>query len=244
LDAKDQALYKISQHELKNTARHQQLSREIALLAPGLQKLVVTGGEPLLDNNLIDFLSTLELSNQCQIQIYTGLGVNTGRLNKFLSRVQTFKNLYLTVSAEGTEKFYEFNRYGNSWSAFLNNVELLNQQKIKYNFQATLSNLTLIGFADFITHFKQSDIDITFAYQPDWMSPYVLDPQSKEIISQQIEYFPDSMKKQISQSMLADPTDTQKQNMQVFLREFVKRRPNINAAIYPETFLNWINYVV
>jgi hypothetical protein len=76
------------------------------------------------------------------------------------------------------------------------------------------------------------------------MSPYVLDPQSKEIISQQIEYFPDSMKKQISQSMLADPTDTQKQNMQVFLREFVKRRPNINAAIYPETFLNWINYVV
>lgn len=244
LDAKDRALYKISQNELKSTARHQQLSREIALFAPGLQKLVVTGGEPLLDNNLIDFLSTLELGDHCQIQIYTGLGVSASRLTKFLSRLQTFKNLYLTVSAEGTEKFYEFNRYGNSWSVFLNNVQLLSQQKIKYNFQSTLSNLTLFGFADFVNCFKQYDVDITFAYQPDWMSPYVLDPHSKEIVSQQIEYFPDGMKNQIIQSMLAEPTSTQKQNMQVFLREFVKRRPNIDVAIYPKTFLNWINYVV
>ena len=50
---KDLVIKKISQPELKNSQGYQLLLNEVKLAAPGLKTLFITGGEPLLDNQLL-----------------------------------------------------------------------------------------------------------------------------------------------------------------------------------------------
>ena len=52
------------------------------------------------------------------------------------------------------------------------------------------------------------------------------------------------MRQPIEQSMQQVPTETQRQNIKLFLKEFTSRRKDLDMSIYPTTFLNWIDYVV
>jgi organic radical activating enzyme len=244
LTTKDEVLMKLSQTELKSTKHYQLLLEEIKKVAPGLKKLIITGGEPFLDNQLIDVLAEIPFSNNIEIQLYTGMGVNSARFERILEKLKLIKNFYLTVSAECTDKLHEFNRYGSSWQDFENKLALLESHRIEYRFQSTLSNLTIFGFVDFANRFKNKTINVTFAYQPDMMSPYVLDSASKQAIIEQIQSLPDTMRQPIEQSLLSIPTEKQRQNIKKFLNEFVSRREDLDVSIYPKTFLNWIDYVV
>ena len=244
LTVKDTVLMKFSQSALKSTLHYQSLLNEIKLVAPTLKKLIVTGGEPFLDNQLIETIRQLPFSKDCKIQMYTGLGVNVSRFEKILTRLKTVENLYLTVSAECTNQLHEFNRYGSSWLDFEHKIQLIRKHGIKYEFQSTLSNLTVFGFANFAKQFKDDTIRITFAYQPNMMAPYVLDSTSKQVIIEQLQLLPESMKNQILQSMSAEPTESQRQGIKQFLTEFVNRRKDLDITIYPKHFLNWISYVV
>jgi organic radical activating enzyme len=244
LTVKDTVLMKFSQSALKSTLHYQSLLNEIKLVAPTLKKLIVTGGEPFLDNQLIETIRQLPFSKDCKIQMYTGLGVNVSRFEKILNRLKTVDNLYLTVSAECTNQLHEFNRYGSSWLDFEHKIQLIRKHGIKYEFQSTLSNLTVFGFANFAKQFKDDTIRITFAYQPNMMAPYVLDSTSKQVIIEQLQLLPESMKNQIVRSMSAEPTESQRQGIKQFLTEFVNRRKDLDITIYPKHFLNWISYVV
>ena len=244
LTVKDQLLMKISQPELKATRHYQLLLDEVKAVVPTLKKLVITGGEPFLDNHLIQMLTKLSFADDVEIQMYTGLGVNAKRFEKILEHLKLLKNFYLTISAECTDALHEFNRYGSSWSDFESKLELLRAHGIEYRFQSTLSNLTIFGFAEFANRFKQNQISVNFVYQPDMMAPYVLDSASKNVIIQQIQTLPDSMRHPIEQSLAQTPTDTQRQNIKKFLGAFVARRKDLDVSVYPKSFLDWIDYVV
>jgi len=244
LTAKDRVLTKISQAELKATHHYQTLLNEIKLSVDTLKKLIVTGGEPFLDNQLIDILSDLSMNHSTVVEIYTGLGVDATRFEKILTKLKLIKNLDLIISAECIKELHEFNRYGSTWQEFENKIQLLKKHSIPYRFHSTISNLTIFGFAEFFNYFKDNNHELAFAYQPDMMSPYVLDPESKEIIIHQIQSLPENIQKLVKQSLAATPTETQRQNIKTFLKEFVSRRKNLNVNIYPTHFLNWMNYVV
>jgi organic radical activating enzyme len=244
LTVKDRVLTKISQAELKSTRHYQTLLNEIKLSVGALKTLTVTGGEPFLDNQLINILSELSLNHDTVVEIYTGLGVTATRFEKILHKLRSIANLELIISAECIKELHEFNRYGSNWLEFENRIQLLDKHKIKYKFHSTLSNLTIFGYAEFVQYFKDHDHTVTFVYQPNMMAPYVLDTQSKEIITQQIQSLPVNLRQPIAQSLLATPTETQRQNIKMFLKEFVGRRNNLNINIYPTHFLNWIDHVV
>jgi len=244
LTNKDRILAKLSQGELKSTAHYQTLLNQIKLSTGTLKKLTVTGGEPFLDNHLTNILPTLSLNNDTVVEIYTGLGVRLQRFEKILDKLKSIRNLEIKISAEGIKAFHEFNRYGSIWSEFESKIQLLDQYKIKYKFHSTLSNLTVFGFVEFYNYFKQSGHTVTFAYQPDMMAIHVLDQTSKQIINEQIQVLPDDIQRPIRQSLSASPTETQRQNIKIFLKEFVSRRKNLDVHIYPTHFLDWMNYVV
>ena len=103
---------KLSQPVLTATKQYQILLDEIKQITPGIKKLVVTGGEPFLDNRLIDVLTEIPVPDNIEIQIYTGLGVSAARFEKILQKIKLIKGLYLTVSAECIDKLHEFNLYG------------------------------------------------------------------------------------------------------------------------------------
>lgn len=239
-DIKDKILLKISQPELKKTVHYQLLLKEIELAAPTLKTLTVTGGEPLLDNSLIEILTKLPLNDTAVIEIYTGLGVNYNRFAKFIEQLKQLNNLLIIVSAESIGKFLEFNRYGSLWEDFKKKIELLKEHNINFRFHCTLTNLTLFGFKEFFDYFNEERIIVTYAYQPQMMAPYVLDLTSKQSIQNDIKTLPADIQNPILKSMAANPTEQERLTMRTFLKEFVSRRRDLSLSIFPQSFLNWL----
>jgi len=236
---KDRMLLKISQSELKSTPHYQTLMDEIRLNLSNLKTLIVTGGEPLLDNQLIDILASLELPSTVEIDLYTGLGVSQSRFENFITKLSNLKNLLLIVSAEGIGQHLEFNRYGNKWNEFDAKIKLLEQSGIRLKFQSQLSNLTMFGYAEFVNYFSSHPIDLTFVYQPHMMAPHVLDQESKQQIQNSILILPEDMQITIRKSIQQEPTELERLNLQEFLVEFTQRRPDLNLNIFPKNFLKW-----
>lgn len=240
LNNKDRILLNISQQQLKSTKQYQQLLTEIKLVAPTLKNLIITGGEPFLDNQLFDILPDLNLSPETTIEIYTGLGVSKSRFTTILSKLESIPNLLLIVSAENTKKFLEFNRYGVKWDEVIAKIDLIKDKKINFKFHSTISNLTIFDFVNFYNTFKNEKITLTFAYQPGIMMPYVLDNDSKEQIKQDILSLPMEMQRAITHSIKETPTEDQKINSRIFLQEFTRRRSNLDINIFPKSFLKWL----
>ena len=240
LGKQDRILMKIKQSELINTPRYSQLMNEIQLVAPSLKKIDVTGGEPFLNNHLIQTLSDLDLDKDTVINIYSGLGVDTKRFKRLLALLGNRDNIQISISAESIEKNLEFNRYGIKWQQFLNNVQAIRDVGIKLRFHCVLTNLTVFGFVDFYKYFSQDNITLTFAYQPRMMAINVLDDDSKQTLFKQFDQLPDDYKELLMHNMKPCPSDNLRQELSTFLLEFTKRRKDLDLSIYPETFLNWL----
>jgi hypothetical protein len=237
--SKDRLLLKISQLEIKETAQYKTLLEEIRLVSPTLKTLTITGGEPFLDNKLMSILCSLPLGKDAIIEIYTGLGVEYKRFERIVQELQQFDNLCIIVSGENIGKLLEFNRYGTRWDDFIKKIELLKLYNINMRFHSTISNLTVFGFTDFFNYFSDSKIVTTFAYQPQMMSPYVLDKESKEKIKQDINILPDDVATLILESIADTPTETERFKIGQFLKQFVARRKDIDLTVFPQSFLTW-----
>lgn len=151
--AQDVILNSISQKEMHNSQRYNLLIDELKIYAPTLKRLEITGGEPLLDNKIIDTLPTLGLSSNCKVHIYSGLGVGHTRFERLVKMLAMIPNLTLKVSAETIGNMFEFNRYGSDWNEFQQKLKLLDDYSIDWEFHCTLSNLTVQGFTNFYNFF-------------------------------------------------------------------------------------------
>lgn len=235
----DKIMMKVSQREVKNTSKFQALMFEIKSFSHNLKEIVVTGGEPLLDNQLFDVLDAVS-NTSAVINIYTGLGVELHRFQRMIDRIKQTPNAMISISAECTDKFYEFNRYGNTWNDFLKRMEIVKSSGIDFRFSTAITNLTIFDLPAFIRQFIDQRIGLVFANNPYMMAPYVLDVNSKKMILQDIQSLPDHYQEQIAQSIQADPSESQRQQMSEFLKEYVARR-NLDVNIYPRSFLEWLN---
>jgi hypothetical protein len=237
---KDKVLLQISQPELKADKNYQLLINEIKIAAPTLKKLVVSGGEPFLDNTLIDTIESMQLGPDTIVEIFSGFGVSMGRFRRVAEQLSKVKNLIINVSGENIEKNFEFNRYGVVWGEWLGKLNVLDELGIEYMFHPVLTNLTLFGFAEFYRMFGHKRMEVTFAYHPTMMAPYILDDASKQCIIDSIMSLPESIKGPIMDSINAEPTELQRKNLNEFLTEFARRRPDLSLCIFPAGFLEWV----
>lgn len=244
LTPRDKLLTKISQAELVSSSKYQTLLEEIARLTPSLRKVVITGGEPLLFNPIIDLLKNSEFRLDVEIQLYTGLGLDYKRFDRLTDRLLGVPGLCYTISAENIGSMLEFNRYGIKWKEFESKIQLLKDKMIPFNFQATLSNLTIPGFRDFYDRFSEHDITINFAYQPRMMAPYVLDDHSKDAVRKTLDALPGNMQTQIEKSINHVPSEQDRRDIGIFLKRFIATRSNLDLNIFPKTFQDWIQHVV
>jgi organic radical activating enzyme len=242
LTSEDKVISKVSQNNRYNSKHSQILYKEMELLSPHTKQLIITGGEPFLNNNLLDIIEKAKLIPD--IKIFTGLGVSYKRFERILDKLKDYKNVRLDISAENLDEFLEFNRYGITSDDFLRKIQLLDQTNIKYLFHSVLCNLSLFGFVDFYNKFNSKIEEIDLVYQPDFMSIHVMDSGSKERIKQQLNNTDYLEKDKIIQSLDAVPTTSQIKNLKNFLIEFVKRRKDLDINIFPKTFLEWMNNVV
>lgn len=240
----DQIIQQLSQSEVKSNRNYQLLLNELRIVAPSLKTLYVTGGEPLLDNNLIDTLVDIPFDSDINLNLFSGLGMSESRFNNLLDKMSIlsnkYKNFQLKISAESANQFYEFNRYGNTWNDFVGKINLLRQRNIKFIFHCTISNLTLFGFYDFCTKFNDIDFTMDFVHQPHMLSPHVLDDESKKTIYNQLVALDGKNTSALLKSIESVPTELEKLNLKEFLLEFTNRRPDLTLDIFPKTFVNWL----
>jgi len=242
IDSKDLIIHKLSQSKKNNTKHYKLILKEIELMTPHLQTVYITGGESLLNNNLFDILDSL--SGVSEVKVFSGLGLSISRFEKFLSKLQKYKNVIIKLSCENIGSYLEFNRYGIIWDQYKAKLDILNQFQIDYMFHSTLSNLSLFGYHEFLEYFSESKKEYDFVYKPDFMSPYVMDPKSKSDIIKLFENNPLPWSKHIIESLQPDPTMSQLQNLKTFVKEFTKRRNISILDTYPKHFVDWLDNVV
>ena len=220
----DQIVLKLGQNAIKSSNSYQLIMDEIKNIKTATQ-IEITGGEPFLYNGLAELISGLT----GPIDVFTGLGVDPKRLERILDTLPD--HVTFTVSAENVGELYEFNRYGNTWSNFLRNLELL-QKRFKYRFCTVVSNLTIHGLAQFRQEFGTGQDLINLCTDPEYLSASVLDADSKQLYQQVMPDLVDTLK--------VDFTPEQKQKLQQYLDRFVKTR-NLKLHNFPTHFINWLN---
>jgi wyosine [tRNA(Phe)-imidazoG37] synthetase (radical SAM superfamily) len=236
----DQVLEKLSQKDHLNANSTKILHKEISALS-SVNEIIITGGEPFLYNNLSHLINSIDTT--AKIRLYSGLGVNTARLSAQLDKIKNPSNIIFNISAENLGKFYEFNRFGNSYKNFLDNLQLLENNQWTIEFMATVSNLTLHGLCDFAEKFCNKKINYGMCASPDFLSVNVLDQDSKDTLAKQLVNSSISIKDQIIQTLMIHCTNEQKTDFSIYVKEFARRR-NLSLDIYPASLLNWINNVV
>jgi wyosine [tRNA(Phe)-imidazoG37] synthetase (radical SAM superfamily) len=229
INANDRIVLQLGQSVIKNSQSYRTILQEVQKFK-SVDQIEITGGEPFLYNGLSELVKSFD----CGVDIFTGLGVNSDRLSRILDLLPAHTTF--TISAENVEDLYEFNRYGNSWSQFTRNLDLISQ-RFAYRFCSVISNLTIHGLEQFQkTYYTSNDIS-NFCTDPDYLSACVLDEDSKKQINQiKYKYHDQEIKK----TLAVQSTKEQKTNLKKYLTEFAKRR-SLSLAVFPEQFINWIN---
>ena len=237
LTEQEKILSKLSQVEIENSGHYQTLLNELTKFE-NIKEVHITGGEPFLYNNLHALLENLHSIDK--ISIATGLGVNNKRFQRLLEKIQDKSKIALHISAENIDKSYEFNRYGNSWKNFNDNLNYLLDNKFPVEFRSVLSNLTLFGLIDFYNKFQNFDILYIYCRDPDFLSPNVLDDTSKAQLTETIVNSSISNKQSIIDTINQPCSEQQRQNLSVYLKEFASRR-QLSLDIFPKNLLQWLN---
>jgi MoaA/NifB/PqqE/SkfB family radical SAM enzyme len=217
----------------------QNLIDEIATFGQ-TQRIFITGGEPLLYNNFPNLLNSL--TDAKSIVFFTGLGVDPTRFSTQLKKITNKKNLQVVVSAENCEKFYEFNRYGNSWNNFLLNLEELKKQQFSFHFSTVLSNLTLFGLVEFVNKFSDYTFQHEFCGDPDFLNVNVLDKTSKQLLTAQLESSNILFKDELISALNQPCTPNQRQDLSTYITKFVAHR-TLSLDIFPKHFCKWLQDV-
>jgi MoaA/NifB/PqqE/SkfB family radical SAM enzyme len=226
----------VSQKEHQDSAGFNLLVGELEKFS-NLEKIIISGGEPFLYSNFVDLLNYI--SGTRSVIVYSGLGVNSDRLNTQLKKIQNKKQITIRISGENTHQFYEFNRYSNSYTKFKNNIELLLSHGFNIEFAATLSNLTVFGLVEFLEEFADYKTHYQFCNDPEFLRVSVLDDATKQRVIEQISLSDILIKAKIIDAIEKPCTDQQRRDLSCYLKEFVRRRA-LSLEIFPKSLLQWL----
>jgi wyosine [tRNA(Phe)-imidazoG37] synthetase (radical SAM superfamily) len=230
LNSDDAIVLALGQKTLKNTDAYQLIIDE-ALKLTTVKQVILSGGEPFLYNGLVELINKID----APVNVYTGLGVNANRFKSILEQLP--KHVTLTISAENVGPLYEFNRYGNSYNNFLDNLNLINSLGISYNFSSVISNLTIHGYKEFQKTFSTSNDTLNLCLDPEYLGANILDDASKELINVvDYEYF-DS---EIKQTIVTEYDEVNRKKCNLYLLEFARRR-QLSLEIFPSNFIEWLD---
>ena len=236
LNNTDRVLLKLSQKDISNSDNTQLLFAEINRLAASsnLEEITITGGEPFLYLGLRNLVRAIP--SHIKVNIWSGLGVGTARFARELSLLP--RQVNVCISAESTDKLYEFVRYGNTWDRLQRNIAVLTEQQVTYSFYATISNLTLSGLPDFINWAGDTPVVYSPCTDPEFLSIHVLDNESKERIFNLLDNFPSPVQSMITTAMPNIPSVKQRLNFKNYLTTFAQRR-SLELTMFPQSLINW-----
>lgn len=147
-----------------------------------LKFLKLIGGEPLLDQYLLNKLSKLPDTQKRKLSLYI---VTNGSKDLALTRKElgNFRSIMFTVSIEGIGELQEYARYGSRWSEVSRNI--LNFKKhypSDINIHHTMQTTTILGFGHLAEWITQNDLSLSIGLvdDPDYMTFASLPDHARE----------------------------------------------------------------
>lgn len=236
ITVKDKIVNRLSQGEHVASYGYDLLMQEIAKF-DSVETVDFAGGEPFLYNHVPDIVN--KLSKSTHIRLFTGLGVNSTRLQHQLDKINNWSNITVFVSAETLGDRYEFVRYSNSFDKFLTNLKILQAHGCQVVFRSVVSNTTIFDIVAFKKYFEDYEITYQFCAEPDFLAVNVLDQQTKNELIENLNASDISIKDQIIQALEQPCTDQQKSQFGQYLQEFAARR-KLSLNIFPDSMIQWL----
>lgn len=116
------------------------------------------GGEPLIVPEVVDILNSLDPTTAKWIKFNTNL---TRLTDKFLTALERFENVELTVSLEGYGAHNEYIRYDSVWSVIENNINRAKEHSnISIYINHVLQHTSLFSLPDLIAFADSKNIKI------------------------------------------------------------------------------------
>jgi radical SAM protein with 4Fe4S-binding SPASM domain len=134
--------------------------------------IYLAGGEPLLiRENLVLLTKMLDINPDIELRINTNLSVID---NDIYNLIKQFSNVHWTVSVDNIGDQFEYLRYGSNWPQFLNNLQQLNKDFDKINFNAVWCVLNSKSVFEFIDYFidlgyHENTFIVNPLEYPDWL---------------------------------------------------------------------------
>ena len=211
------------------------LLKEIKL-AKNLESITVLGGEPLLHNKLLDIIESV--GKDKKINLVTGLGVNTKRLQNILKKLHG-KKINFRISGESTNSNFEFIRHGLKWKDYCDRIKIIQDMGFSIELISTISNISLLDFPNFYEKFSKTfPISMGMVRTMPFLLPNVLDENNK---AQIIKWMLEQNNKEFTpyvESLSAPYTDIQQKNCGDYINELARRR-KVDLKFIPSSFKDW-----
>lgn len=176
----------------ENVTSQKQIFELIEESADTIEKIMLAGGEPLLqmqNDKLLDIVRKDTI-----ITIITNLGVDLEKSNIF-KKLKDFDNIIWAVSMENVGEQFEYVRQGGNWDRMKNNLELIKNinPNHKYNFLSVMNVLSLSQLHEFVSFSNEVEIPIMWQYingNDDVLHPEMFSNSVKDYLINKIETIP------------------------------------------------------
>ena len=228
---------KLKQHQRSQSKFFKLLMIAIENNIDSINKIVISGGEPLIHKGFFNFVE--KFSKKVNIQVVTGLGTPNTIFQKFLELASRL-DINVAVSAESVGTDHEFIRYdkGMPWERFHNRLKKLDEYNINYEFFNTHSNLSTFKYKEFLNLFGHKKLSLNFVTDPYYLKPCILDPESKEKFVK--EHSNNPAQKKFIDLVLLECTEQDRVGCANYLKRLSTIR-NISLQTFPSSFLNWLD---
>lgn len=160
-------------------------------LSPNLKHLLIYGGEPLVNEEVIRYLKFL-VDNKFSKNIQLTLNTNgTIYDSSLIEMFNEFKHVDIFLSIDDVDQRFEYQRWPAKWSKIDENI--LNYSKhanLNLEFYPTVSVLNVLSIPQFLEKLSDYDIPITFnnfIHQPNLLSVKNLPLEIKKQITEMIQ---------------------------------------------------------
>lgn len=200
-------LYKFFEPLDNNKWSYKNLKITLDKISATVTELLVTGGEPLLNNDFLEFCDYLhnnDLSKNIIFTFHTNLTIMP---KKFFDRLSKFKMVRMHISIDAVGDLYEYVRYPGKWSVVDRNfrklIELIeNHPTYEVEIHTVFQTYGIHGFVDILKYFNQFSHIENFRTIPYFIWPYspshsctsILRKKHKQKLKNQILKHADKMK--------------------------------------------------
>lgn len=194
----------------KDTWEHDQIADILkAVQTRELTQILVTGGEPLINNEFYVFCKELissGLSSQIELSIHTNLTVTP---SKWIDIWKHFKTMTIKISIDAVGEMYEYNRYPGKWNIVKENINSIVQysnenENVGIEFHTVFSIFNTHRFTellDYIVSLEGKNIinfpHTNYIYYPNHASPSNLPKPYKDEVYREIMDWIDANKVKI-----------------------------------------------